>query len=287
MAMTPIQKQRNSMNAMRVFKASMVMALLAVIMLISFSCLHTQSQSLEEAEKINFIQYTLPDDDDTVVIFETTMGTVKAVLFEEQAPKFCEYFKKLVNDGYYDGTYYFYIEDEQKAYAFAGGKAPDGNDTDDTDKEMLEPEKSNDLWPFRGALCTFGREKGVFNKRNTTGSRILFVNSVVFDDDMINEMNELDANEQLIKYFTEKGGVPNFSQQFTIFGQVYDGMDVVEKINSAEVDENKKPKQEIKIISAKLSTYGENRSDNEEEVFPESFKSDDSAADTDSQDING
>lgn len=275
MKMSNLQRQKTSASAMRVFKVSMIMILLIVVFFFTYSCMGAQDQMLSDAENINFLQYTLPDDDDTVVVFETTLGTMKAVLYEDKAPNYCKYFKDLVNDGYYDNTYYFYVENEQKAYSFAGGKAVDGADTDDTDKTMLEPEKSVDLWPFRGALCTYGREKGIINKRNTTGSRVIFVNSIIFDDDMITQINELDANQQLVDYFINKGGVPNFSQEFTIFGQVYDGLDVLEEINSVEVDDKNIPVNEIKITKAYLSTYGENKAENESEVFPESFKNED------------
>lgn len=271
MAMNDLQRQKMSIKAGRVFKASITMAILATIMLLTFACLHAQDKTLEKAKEINYVQYIIPENSAKVVVFETTLGTVKAVLFEDKAPKFCEYFEDLVNDGYYNDTYFFNIESEQNAYAFGGAKAPDGADTKDTDKKMLEPEKSYDLWPFRGALCTYGREKGVFNKRNTTGSRILFINSIDFTEDVKNEMSELEADEKLVNYFLDKGGVPNFAQQFTIFAQVYEGLDVIDKIASAEVDEDKKPTSEIKIISAKISTYGENKAANEQEAFPESF----------------
>lgn len=274
MKMNQIQKRKISEKSMRVFKASIIMALLAAIMLLTFACMSGRDQAKLDSKKVDFVQYTVPEDGAPVVVFETTKGTVKAVLFEEQAPEYCAYFEELVNDGYYDGTFYFFVESEQQSYVFGGAKASDGSDTDDTDKTMLEPEKSTDLWPFRGALCTYGREKGIVNKRYTTGSRIMFLNSVEFDDEMKQEMRELDANQQLVEYFIERGGIPNFSQQFTIFGQVYEGFDVLQRLCETETDEDKRPTEELKIISAKMSTYGENKAADERQAFPESFKSD-------------
>lgn len=272
MKMNQMQRQKLNAKSIRVFKASVIMAILAAIILLTFACMAMQNDNALQAGKIDFLQYTIPEDDATVVVFETTAGTMKAVLFEKQAPEFCEYFKGLVEDGYYNNTYYFFVEDEQKAYAFGGAKSKDGSDTDDTDKTNLEPETSSDLWPFRGALCTYGREKGIINKRYTTGSRIIFVNSVEFDEELTEQMKEIDTNEQLVEYFLTRGGVPNYSQQFTLFGQIYEGLDVLNSIMSAEVNEDNIPKEDIKIISATLSTYGDNRAKNEKDVFPESFK---------------
>ena len=282
MKMNPNQRLKASKNAQRVFKASIIMMLLIVVIGLAFSCMGAQEQMAIDAADVELIQYKVPDDDTPVVIFETTKGTMKAVLFEDEAPNFCKYFINLVESGYYDDTYYFMIETDQKAYAFGGAKAPNGEDTDDTDMKNLEPETSKDLWPFRGALCSYGREKGVFNKRNVTGSRIVFVNSVEFTDEFKAEMEAIeDANELILNAFFDNGGVPNFSQQFTLFGQIYDGLDVLDAIHCVEVDDDMKPLEEVKIIKATMSTYGEHKLENEEEFFKESFKKEETDSQTD------
>lgn len=285
MKMNPNQRLKTSKNAMGVFKVCLVMILLIAIMMLAISCMGAQDDIALNAREVDLVQYKVPEDDTKVVVFETTAGTMKAVLYEEYAPNYCEYFIDLVESGYYNDTYYFLIENEQKAYAFGGSKANTGDDTDDTDKKQLEPETSKNLWPFRGALCTYGSEKGIFNKRNLTGSRIIFVNSVDFTEDFIEEMRDIEnANEDLVEAFIANGGVPNFSQQFTTFGQIYYGLDVLETICSTEVNDKKQPVDEIKIISATISTYGEHKLENEEEFFTESFKTDDSSqADSSSQ----
>ena len=57
----------------------------------------------------------------------------------------------------------------------------------------------------------------------------------------------------------------NFSQQYTIFGQTYDGMDVYEKICGYDVKdeekENLQPVDEIVFKRVYMSTYGENKKD--------------------------
>lgn len=261
------RRGKNSKAIMKLFKFSMIMCVLCAIMYLAISCMSTQDKLLLDASEIDLIQYDVPKDDATVVIFETTKGTMKAVIYEDEAPDYCKYFKSLVKDGYYDDTYYFYIEDEAPAYSMGGAKDSDGDDTDDTDTTTFEIEKSNNMWPFKGALATFGGKKGIFKKRNLAGSRLMFINSVEFDEDFIEEIRDVDGNEELIETFIVKGGVPNFSQQFTIFGQIYEGFDTLESITTAEIDDKNHPKEEIKIIKAYLSTYGENRCENESEFF--------------------
>ena len=78
----------------------------------------------EDYQNPELVQRKVPSDDATVAVFETTKGTFKAVLYEEQAPEACKYFKDLVKTGYYDGTYVFGVQKD--VYFLGGSKAKDG-----------------------------------------------------------------------------------------------------------------------------------------------------------------
>lgn len=208
-----------------------------------------------------FIQYELPSDDTPVVVYETSCGTFKAVLFTEQAPKYCEYFIGLVKSGYYDGTHVFSVQDG--AFFLGGSKTADGTDDDRTDLTAFDPERHRDLWPFYGAIAGYGRQKSMFNSQIQAGSRDLFIGSIEFTDELIEQMDSVSDNTRINETFKIKGGVPNFSQQYTIFAQVYDGFDAYDALLSAEVegDGDLRPKEDIVFKRVYLSTYGENRND--------------------------
>ncbi len=212
------------------------------------------------------VQKKLPTDDMPVVVFETTKGTFKAVIYEKQAPEFTEHFEKLVKDGYYNDTYVFGVE--KNVYFMGGSKDPDGVDTDDTDKTVYDKEISSDLWPFKGALVSYGGKNKKFVSSNVSGSRLMFVNTIEFTDEIKKELEEAGGSEEVRKTFVEMGGVPNFTRQYTIFGQIYDGMDVYEKICAVEATskDDPKPKEEIKFTKVYMSTYGENKNDS---FFPD------------------
>ena len=219
------------------FQFSMIGLAFVMVFAVFYRC--TVQKNRLDSDDVEIIQFDTPADDAPVCVFETTMGTYKAVLYPDIVPDYCEYFTDLVNDGYYDGT-----------------------NNDDTNTKNYERELSPKLWPFKGSLVAFGDEKGIIVKETLAGSRIMFVNSVEFTDEFKEELDNAGGNKTLVEAFKEHGGVPNFSQQYTVFGQVIDGMDVYDKICSVEVnsEETKKPMNDIQFTKVYMTTYGEIKS---------------------------
>lgn len=244
------------------FQFSMIGMCFVLIFTLFNACQRIRSGGGLDPDDVELIQYQLPADDAPVVVFETSEGEFAAVLYPEQAPNFVEYFTGLVNDGYYDGTFVFAVE--ENVYYMGGSKASDGTDTDSTDKTKLEPELHKDLWPFKGSLISYGDKGGsIFNRKIMSGSRILFVDTVEFTDEFMEELDSAGGNNELVEAFKTKGGIPNFSQQYTIFGQVYDGFEAYDEICRAQVtdEESLRPVKDITINKAYMTTYGERRKD--------------------------
>ena len=248
----------------RRFRVYFQYSMIAVCFVLAFGIFRACQNSkgkLDPAE-VEMIQYETPEDSAPVAVFETSEGTFKALLYPEETPKFCAYFTGLVNSGYYDGTHIFAVQ--ENVYFMGGSKTQDGANDDASNTDQLEPELTPNLWPFAGALISYGDKGGsIFNRKVMSGSRILFVNTVDFNDEFNAELDSAGGNQELVDTFKRKGGVPNFSQQYTVFAQVYDGMDTYVKICNAPIqsEDNLRPTEDITITKVYMSTYGENKND--------------------------
>lgn len=58
--------------------------------------------------------------------------------------------------------------------------------------------------------------------------------------------------EEMIRDYTTIGGTPHLDGQYTVFGEVLEGMDTVEKIQKSETDGHDRPVEDIRIISIKV-----------------------------------
>ena len=86
-------------------------------------------------------------------------------------------------------------------------------------------------------------------------SRFFIVGNRQVDDDTVERMKKANFPDEVIEKFKELGGEPNYSRLYPVFAQVYDGMDVVEKILKAECDEKGSPSPEIVIHSVTITYY--------------------------------
>lgn len=239
-------------------------------------------------ENVKFVQYEEYSDDMDVAVYETNLGTFKAVLFEDEAPNYVKYYKKLVEDGYYNGSYVFGVltgkEDENKGdhlYFTGGAKAANGETTDDTNTETIDAEISPNMWTFKGALGSFvGTDGMLFWKKNVAGSSVMFFGNSITSEEKKEEVKSKDKiDENVEKVYDELsdklcnyGGVPEASQQYTIFGQVCDGWETYNKILKAEVkdidNDEYQPVNDIKFTKVYLTTWGEIKADAEGPVDP-------------------
>ncbi len=245
--------------------------LTGILLLLQVSHQEKDNEVEIDFDTMNLVQLECPSEGDTVAVVDTTIGTFSFVLYPEYSPAAVENFIELAESGYYDNTYVFHSE--SGAYSAMGCPQKNGElpEEYDNSNELTERELSQNLWPFKGAVCSLSttvdkslKERIFGGGTYYNGSRFAVLNTIEFTDEMKDEMLSASENTTLADAFIEKGGIPNFSQQMTVIGQTYEGMDVVEKLSQLETDNNgiyKIPQEDIMINHIEICEY---TSENEE-----------------------
>ena len=197
-------------------------------------------------------QFAAPSDGDTIAIFSTSLGEVRAVLYPDAAPMAVYNFVGLARSGYYDGTI---IWRSQYSFAVQGGDATGtgtgGSTIWSNNPYPLEADAS--LKHYAGALCmgvdASGECASVFYVVQTLPGE----QSVT--QELVDQMNSAGYRAEVVSAYQTAGGAPYLDYTDTVLGQVYEGMDVVDAIGQTAVDENQKPREDITINSVSIETY--------------------------------
>lgn len=166
-------------------------------------------------------------DDEYLVELVTTEGNIKIKLFPEQAPKAVENFVTHAKEGYYKDTPFHRV---MKDFMIQGGDPKgDGTGGESIWNKGFKTEISNQLYNIRGALSMARSES-----RSSNGSQFFIVTN---KDDVSDGLAIQYYPEKIIEQY-KKGGTPQLDGEYTVFGQVTEGMDVVDKIAGAEVKDS-------------------------------------------------
>lgn len=189
------------------------------------------------------IQLSTPQKGDTLAVMHTNMGDIKIKLFPEKAPKTVENFVTHSKNGYYNGLKFHRVIND---FMIQGGD-PRGNGTGGESiwggsfPDEFDPELHN----LRGALSMAN------SGPNTNGSQFFIVQAREVPANMLEQMRDLEDNgfpADITAAYVELGGTPWLDFRHTVFGQVTDGMDVVDKIAAVETN-NDVPCEDVIISS--------------------------------------
>ena len=238
-------------------------------------------------------QFNTPADGDTIAIFDTSLGEVRAVLYPDAAPMAVYNFVGLARSGYYDNTT---IWRSEYGFAVQGGDATGTGTGGSTiwSNNPYPPEASADLKHYAGALCAAFATGGDVTGGN---SQFYFVTALPDSVSSSDRQAELTANgytdAQIAAYaavgddalkretvakrlrarlqklgdvsfnYAAVGGLPYLDNTDTVFGQVYQGMDVVDAMACVDTvkdddgNDTYRPTEEaaITINSVTITTY--------------------------------
>ena len=188
---------------------------------------------------------------------QTTLGDIVVRLYDE-TPIHRDNFVKLVQEGYFDGTLFHRVI---KDFMIQGGDpdskgAPAGKMLGVGGPDYtLQAEIVDGLFHKRGALAAARQPDQVNPKKASSGSQFYIVQGKVYDEktlDMFeNRMGKVFSAKQRQAYQTV-GGTPHLDGDYTVFGEVTEGLDIVDKIAAVKTGAMDVPVEPVTIISVTI-----------------------------------
>lgn len=185
---------------------------------------------------------------ETVVVIKTSMGTIKAKLYND-TPLHRDNFIKLVNEGWYNGSPFHRVI---KDFMIQGGQNADGR----LDPGYTVPaEFKSNHFHKKGALAAARQGDQVNPKKASSGSQFYIVQGKVYDDkwlDMFENRSGKVLSATQRQAYKTVGGTPHLDGDYTVFGEVTEGLEVVDKIAAVKTGNMDMPVEPVTILSVTI-----------------------------------
>ena len=201
----------------------------------------------------------------TEVLLETTMGNIRIALYDE-TPQHRDNFLKLTKMGSYDSLLFHRVIKDfmvQSGDIFSKNAKPGQllgmGDYDYTQEPEFRLPK---IFHRRGVVAA-AREGDEKNPERRSGaSQFYIVWGKIYDDRRLDyTQTKLDSitngavqlTPEMREVYKTIGGTPHLDGQYTVFGEVTEGLDLIEKMQLVETDKNDRPLEDIRILKATVT----------------------------------
>lgn len=181
---------------------------------------------------------------DYIATISTSAGQIKALLFAQHAPQAVENLRLLAGQGYYNGTLFHRVK---KNFIIQGGDATGtGTGGESAWGKPFPIEYSSQLYHFSGALCMVSATPppGQISSQ-------FYIVATPWDncqsDNALQGMLDAAYPTAAAQAYRQVGGAPYLDRQDTVFGQVINGMDIVDKIANTATGSGGRPQQNIVV----------------------------------------
>lgn len=196
------------------------------------------------------------------VLLKTDKGDILLALYNE-TPRHRDNFIRLVKSGYYNGVLFhrvisnFMIQcgDSTTRHAAPGAEVGAYSPDYTVPAEIVYPK----FFHRRGVLAAARESDDVNPERASSSSQFYIVYGHRFTEDGLDQLQaRLDktTNGKIVlapetrEIYKTLGGTPHLDGQYTVFGEVLSGMDVVKEIQSVETDAKDRPLEDVRIVEA-------------------------------------
>lgn len=198
------------------------------------------------------------------VRLSTSMGDIVVELYNE-TPKHRDNFVKLVKEGFYDGLLFHRVIEN---FMIQGGD-PDSRDAAPRKRlgeggpgYTVPAEIDYPLhWHKRGALAAAREGDDVNPGRSSSGSQFYIVWGKIQSEaamaavrQRMYEMTdgEFELPDEIMESYETNGGTPHLDGEYTVFGEVVEGLNIVKAIQRVRTDKYDRPVKDVKILKAEI-----------------------------------
>ena len=201
----------------------------------------------------------------TEVLLETTMGNIRIALYDE-TPQHRDNFLKLTKMGSYDSLLFHRVIKDfmvQSGDIFSKNAKPGQllgmGDYDYTQESEFRLPK---IFHRRGVVAAAREGDNKNPERRSGASQFYIVWGKIYDDRRLDyTQTKLDSitngavqlTPEMREVYKTIGGTPHLDGQYTVFGEVTEGLDLIEKMQLVETDKNDRPLEDIRILKATVT----------------------------------
>lgn len=199
------------------------------------------------------------------VLMRTTAGDITLEL-SDRTPKHRDNFEKLVREGVFDSLLFHRIISGfmiQAGDPTSKGEVPRNRQLGDADYgETLEAEiRFPELYHRRGVLAAARMPDEENPERRSSGSQFYIVWGGPCTDERLDAAQgyidrmtggQVVLPDSLREIYRTVGGTPHLDGQYTVFGRVADGLEVVERIQAMATDSLDRPLKDVRILEMQL-----------------------------------
>ena len=189
------------------------------------------------------------------VVIETNKGSIKIEVYND-VPQHAANFLKLVKEGFYDSLLFHRVI---PSFMIQGGD-PDSKNA--PSKQMLGNGDLGYKVPAEFKLPTYYHKKGALAaardnnpEKASSGCQFYIVVGKIFTDADLNNMEQrgrFKYSEQARTDYKTIGGTPDLDGDYTVYGQVITGQEIVDAISLVPRDTNNRPNEDVRILNIKI-----------------------------------
>lgn len=194
---------------------------------------------------------------DCLISMETSMGSLTIRLYDG-TPKHRDNFIKLVESGFYDGLLFHRV---------MGGFMIQGGDPNSKNAKpgqrlgtggpgyTVPQEFSQEFVHVKGALAAARQPDRVNPKKNSSGSQFYIVDGKTYTEESLAPIETklgFKYSEEMKNQYITNGGTPFLDMEYTVFGMVEKGIEVIDAIAESRTDAANRPTEDVKILKARV-----------------------------------